>query len=132
MEKKSAILFHKTVNEPNAVIKVSWAAMSSVSGYEIGGLAGAVEEIIIIVVDSSGCRALVFTSFRCVNGILCNRGTRTRTDEALAGENSLMVTAFVTDAVYSASNAGMLKLCHLRGSRVTDMFSSRLNVISLF
>lgn len=39
--------------------------------------------IIIIVVDSIGCQALVFTSFRCVNGILCNWGTRT--DEALAG-----------------------------------------------
>lgn len=77
MEKKSAILFHKTVNEPNAVIKVSWAAMSSVSGYEIGRLSGAVEEIIIIIVDSFGCQALVFTSFRCVNGILCNWGTRT-------------------------------------------------------
>lgn len=48
------------------------------------------------------------------------------------GEVSLMVTAFITDAVYSSSNAGMLKLCHQCGSQVTDMFSSRQNVISLF
>lgn len=48
--------------------------MSSFSGYKIGRLAGAMEEIIIIIiiVDSLGCQALVFTFFRCVNGILCN------------------------------------------------------------
>lgn len=33
------------------------------------------------------------------------------------GEVSLMVTAFITDAVYSSSNAGMLKLCHQCGSQ---------------
>ncbi|KAI2653437.1 Homeodomain-interacting protein kinase 2 [Labeo rohita] len=49
--------YDQMVNEPNVVIKVSRAAMSS--RYKIGRLAGAVEEIIIIIVYSFDCQALI-------------------------------------------------------------------------
>ncbi len=63
--KKSAILFHKTVKWAKCCDQGLFEqAMSSVSGYEIGGLAGAVEEIIIMLWIPPAAELLYFTSFQ--------------------------------------------------------------------